>query len=487
MPPRGDHNVPRRRFRSATPGQRYHEMDEPSEFGFPKDFIWGAATSAYQIEGAWNEDGRGPSVWDAFCRQPGRVWQGQTGDVAADHYHRWSEDVALMAQLGLGAYRFSISWPRVLPQGWGAVNKAGLDFYDRLVDALLARGIQPFVTLFHYDLPQALQDCGGWPRRDTAYRFAEYAAIVARRLGDRVTWWIPHNEPAVVAALGYYTGEHAPGVRSPVAALRAIHHLLLSHGLAAQAIRAEAHVRPRVGIALNLTPVHAATPTDGGAAVRYDLLHNRLFLDPLLRGRYPSGRLPRAGAKGALGASPSGLLGWLVPALARAQAGDLAVIGEPLDFLGVNYYTRAIVRRSWRLPLVWAEEEDAPAEAQRSQMWEIYPQGMYELLTRLWRDYRPTSIIITENGVPVPDVLEPDGHVHDWGRIRYLRDHLAQVRRAMDAGVPVNGYFVWSLLDNFEWSYGYQMRFGLVYVDYGTQRRVVKDSGWWYRGVVRGG
>ena len=310
---------------------------------FPPGFLWGAATSAYQIEGAAAEDGRGPSIWDTFCRQPGRIWQGQTGDVAADHYHRWAEDVDLMARLGLRAYRFSVSWPRVQPSGEGAVNEPGLAFYDRLVDALLERGIQPFVTLYHFDLPQALQDRGGWPARDTALRFSEYAALMARRLGDRVTWWITHNEPGIVAAMGYYTGQHAPGVRSPLAFARAVHHLLLSHGLAAQAIRAEARLKPRVGIALNLSPVYPASPADKAAAVRYDLAHNRLFLDPLLRGSYPEG-----------------LLGSLVPVLARAQPGDLAAISAPLDFLGVNYYSRAIVRRSWRLPLAWAREVAPP-------------------------------------------------------------------------------------------------------------------------------
>ena len=436
---------------------------------FPPGFLWGAATSAYQIEGAAAEDGRGPSIWDTFCRQPGRVWQGQTGDVAADHYHRWAEDVELMARLGLRAYRFSVSWPRVQPVGMGAVNEPGLAFYDRLVDALLERGIQPFVTLYHYDLPQVLQDRGGWPVRDTALRFAEYAALMARRLGDRVTWWITHNEPGIVAAMGHYTGQHAPGLRSPVAFARAVHHLLLSHGLATWAIRAESRAAPRVGIALNLSPVYPASPADKAAAERYDLAHNRLFLDPLLRGRYPDG-----------------MLGRLVPLLARARASDLAAISVPLNFLGVNYYNRALVRRSWRLPLAWADEVGPPPGAERSEMWEIYPAGLGELLRRLWRDYGPASIIITENGVPVPDSPEADGAVHDPRRIAYLQDHLLQVRAAMDTGVPVRGYFVWSLLDNFEWTLGYRMRFGLIHVDYTSQRRAVKDSGWWYRDLIAG-
>lgn len=442
-----------------------------SYLSFPQDFIWGAATSAYQIEGAWNEDGRGPSVWDVFCRQPGKTWQGQTGDVAADHYHRWREDVDLMAQLGLRAYRFSISWPRVLPRGTGQVNQAGLDFYDRLVDALLARGIQPFVTLFHYDLPLALQEKGGWPNRDIVHHFAEYARIVAQRLGDRVTYWIPHNEPFVVAALGYYTGEHAPGVRNPVAALQAIHHLLLSHAYAAQAIRAYAKTSPRIGIALNLNPVYPASPSllDRQAARRFDRLINRVCLDPLFLGRYPGHLLPP--------------LSWFWP---RVKPGDMAAIASSLDFLGVNYYSRAVVRHDWKTPLIWAKETELPG-MERSPMWEIYPKGMYELLRRVWDDYHPISIIITENGVPVPDMLDTDGQVHDPGRIGYLQRHLFWVHKAIQEGIPIHGYFVWSLLDNFEWALGYQMRFGLIYVDYPTQRRIVKDSGWWYAEVIRSG
>jgi beta-glucosidase len=435
---------------------------------FPPGFLWGAAASAYQIEGAWNEDGRGPSVWDTFVRRPGKVWRGQTGDVAADHYHRWAEDVDLMAQIGLQAYRFSVSWPRVLPQGAGRVNEKGLDFYDRLVDALLARGIQPFVALHHFDLPQALQDRGGWPARDTAYRFAEYATVVARRLGDRARYWIPHNEPAAVAFSGYGLGTSAPGLRNPVASLRAMHHLLLSHGLAAQAIRAAAPGPVEIGTALSTSPVYPATPADRGAAVRMDNLVNRLTLDPLLLGRYPQDALGR-----------------LTPMLARARAGDMAIIAAPLDFLGINYYTRILARREWRLPILWAWKARVPAANPRSAMWEIYPQGIHDLLVRVWQDYGHPRMFVTENGVPVPDQVDSDGSVHDQARIQYLRDHLVQVRRAMDAGVPVKGYFVWSVLDNFEWDLGYQMRFGLVHVDYDTQQRVVKDSGWWYRDLIR--
>jgi beta-glucosidase len=435
---------------------------------FPEGFLWGAATSAYQIEGAWNEDGKGPSIWDVFAHQTGRVVDGENGDVAADHYHRWREDVGIMADMGLKAYRFSIAWTRVLPQGTGAVNAAGLDFYDRLVDALLEHDIEPFPTLFHYDLPLALHERGGWANRETALAFGEYAAAVARRLGDRVTYWITHNEPAVTAGLGYLTGEHAPGRRNPIAAMHAVHTLLLSHGHAVEAIRAHSRRAPQVGIALNLYAVHPASSRrcDRRAARFVDGLGNRLFLDPLLRGRYPKDirRLLR-------------------PLFPRIEPGDMARIAAPLDFVGINYYTRAVVRRALN-PLTFFAAEAPPEEGEYSEMWEIYPPGIYEILTRVWEDYAPRQIIVTENGVPVVDVLE-DGHVHDAGRIRYLHDHIAQTHRALEAGIPVTGYLVWSLLDNFEWALGYGKRFGLVYVDYDTLERTVKDSGFWYAHVIR--
>jgi len=436
---------------------------------FPENFVWGTATSAYQIEGAWDEDGRGLSIWDAFCRQPGKIRDGSSGDVASDHYHRWQEDVRIMAELGLKAYRFSISWPRVIPAGTGAVNPAGLDFYDRLVDALLAHGIEPFVTLYHWDLPQALQDRGGWGHRDTARHFAEYAHVVAERLGDRVACWITHNEPFVTVILGHLLGEHAPGLQDPFVAFQAAHHLLLSHGYAVEALRAATRRPLQIGITLNLNPVHPASDSeeDRLAATRIDGLLNRLFLDPLFLGRYPE--------------DIQALLGPLFP---QPQPDDLERIATPLDFLGVNYYTRAVMRHDPEFPLVQASQV-YPEGNEYSQMWEIYPPGMYELLTRVWADYRPAQIYVTENGIPVPDGLDFDGRVRDERRIRYLRDHLVQVHRAISEGIPVRGYFVWSLLDNFEWAYGYQMRFGLVYVDYATQKRTVKESGWWYAGVIQ--
>jgi beta-glucosidase len=422
-------------------------MSEPTILRFPDNFIWGTATSAYQIEGALNEAGRGLSIWDTFCHTPGKIHAGETGDVAADHYHRWAEDVRLMADLGLKTYRFSIAWPRIFPAGTGAVNPAGLDFYDRLVDALLANGITPYVTLYHWDLPQALQDRGGWANRDTALHFAEYARVVAERLSDRAINWITHNEPFVAAMAGHFTGEHAPGMQDPFAALKATHHLLLSHGLAVETLRASARRPLKIGITLNLNPVHPASDSeaDRQAAVRFDGILNRLFLDPVLRGRYPDDMLA--------------LFGLLMP---QVTADDLTRIATPLDFLGVNYYSRTVVRYDPNVPIVEAVQIH-PAGNEYSGMWEIYPPGMYELLTRIWNEYRPSmDILVTENGICVPDGVDFDGRVRDERRIRYLHKHIAQVHRAMADGVPVRGYFVWSLMDNFEWAHGYGKRFGLA-------------------------
>jgi beta-glucosidase len=447
---------------------------------FPPGFIWGAATSAYQIEGAWDADGRGPSIWDIFCSQRGRIRTGESGETAADHYHRWAEDVELMSAIGLKAYRFSIAWTRILPSGKGAVNQAGLDFYDRLVDALLAKGITPYPTLFHYDLPQSLQDQGGWPRRETAGYFGEYAGVLAKRLGDRVTCWITHNEPMITSFLGYLTGEHAPGIRNPFAAFAAVHHVLLSHGLAVQALRANAHLPLQVGIAINLAPIYPASASsrDLQATRLPDSIGNRLFLDPLLKGRYPEDLaatwvwrlLERSVARSEDGRVHRGI-----------QPDDLKTISQPLDFLGVNYYTRMVVRHSPFLRYA----ELKPVEGEYSQMWEIYPPGIYDLLVRLHRDYHHPNLVISENGVPEPDEISADGRVHDPQRIRYLEAHLAQVQRAIQDGAPVSGYFVWSLLDNFEWIYGYSRRFGLVYVDFKTKQRTLKDSARWYRDVIR--
>ncbi len=437
---------------------------------FPKDFVWGCATSAYQIEGAWNEDGKGPSIWDTFTHTPGKISDGSNGDVTVDHYHRFNEDVTLMAQLGLKAYRFSIAWSRVIPAGAGKINRAGLAFYDRLVDELLKHNIEPYACLFHYDLPQALQDMGGWPKRDTAYAFADYAAVVSEHLSDRVTVWMTHNEPWVTAFAGYFSGDHAPGIKDPASGFKALHHLLLSHGLAAEAIRAAAKGRVKIGITLNLNPVYPASDIkrDQDAASRIDAVLNRATLDPLLKGSSPIqefafGRLFTRGI---------------------IKSGDMEKI-RTLDLLGVNYYTRSVVKYDRKFPVV-AASQIHPKRNEYSGMWEIYPEGLNELLIRLWKDYQPScEIMVTENGVPVPDGVDFDGRVRDERRIRYLKNHLIQLHSAMDNGVPVKGYFHWSLMDNFEWAHGYRPRFGLIYVDYKTLERTIKDSGQWFALVIR--
>ena len=436
---------------------------------FPAGFTWGAATSAYQIEGAWDQAGKGLSIWDTFSRQPGKTFRGATGEIAAGHYQRWPEDVRLMAELGLNAYRFSVAWARIFPAGAGPVNPAGLDFYDRLVDALLAQGIQPYLTLYHYDLPQALQDLGGWAAPETGHYFANYAHTLAKRLGDRVKAWITLNEPEVIALNGHFLGDHAPGLQDPLVALQVANNLLLSHGLAVQALRAALPGAAQVGIALNLTPVEPASPSqeDLAAARRIDAVINRLFIEPLYLGHVPQ--------------EAQELFGPFLPALSPQ---DLQRIAVPLDFLGINYYTRAVICHDPDIPLIQASQVQ-PSGSDYSQMWEIYPPGLYALLERVWNDYRPARILITENGIPVPDGLDFDGRVRDDRRTHYLAAHLVQVQRAIAAGIPVQGYFVWSLLDNFEWALGYQMRFGLIYVDFETQKRTIKDSGRWYAGVIR--
>lgn len=428
---------------------------------FPTGFTFGVATSSYQIEGAAHEDGRGPSIWDTFCRQPGRIRDGSSGDVACDHYHRWEADLDLIRSLGVDAYRFSVAWPRVQPGGSGPVNAAGLDFYERLTDGLLARGIEPHVTLYHWDLPQPLQDAGGWTNRDTAERFAEYSAAVAARLGDRVKSYATLNEPWCSSILSYEIGEHAPGLKDRRLALAAAHGLLLGHALALPEIRRHAP-GAGAGIVLNLGPQMPASdrPEDVAAAWLSDGRLNRWFLDPLLRGEYPGDVWEACGAD--------------VP---EVQEGDLALIAAPLDFLGVNYYTRGVVGVSGGGIPVGAPVTDMG--------WEIYPQGLTELLTRLKADYpNLPPVVITENGAAFADQLR-DGRVQDAGRVQYLQTHLDALRRATQAGVDVRGYFAWSLMDNFEWAYGYEKRFGLVYVDYPTQTRVLKDSAHWYREFLR--
>ncbi len=446
-----------------------------TRISFPDDFIWGVATSAYQIEGAWNEDGRGISIWDTLSHTPGKIMNNDTGDVAADHYHRWKEDFDLLSELGVHAYRFSVAWPRILPQGAGAVNPKGLDFYDRLVDDLLRRQIEPYVCLYHWDLPQPLQDKGGWPNRALVNDFVEYARIVTRRLGDRVKVWFTHNEPWVTAFVGHFLGEHAPGWKDLGAAIRALHHLLVSHGLAARAIRAEAKQPVQIGITLNLNPVYPASDSekDREAANQVDMMMNRIVLDPLLKGTSPISESTMA----------SLLTGKLI------QPGDLETI-RTLDILGVNYYSRTVIKHSNKIPFINVEQVYPPGN-EYSGMWEIFPEGLYVLLKRIQEEYLAPlgdsvpRLMITENGVPVPDGVDFDGQVRDERRIRYLRNHLIQLHRAVQDGVAVKGYFHWSLLDNFEWAWGYSQRFGLVYVDFKTQKRVVKNSGRWFAEVVK--
>lgn len=443
--------------------------------GFPDGFLWGAATSAYQIEGATTTDGRGVSIWDSFSQRPGAIRAGHTGDVAADHYHRYRDDVALMVDLGLNAYRFSIAWPRIQPTGTGEPEQRGLDFYRRLVDELLDAEIEPWPTLYHWDLPQPLEDTGGWPARSTAEAFAQYAAIVHEALGDRVTNWTTLNEPWCAAFLGYADGQHAPGRTEPAAAVAAAHHLMLGHTLAADLLRTR---RPdaRVGIVLNLAAVapHTDADADADAARRVDGLHNRLFLDAVLHGRYPDDVLDDLGPL-----VPDGLI----------RPGDLSA---GTDFLGVNYYTRHTVSGALRPeagPSPWVGSEHVrtvSAGLPVTRMgWDIDAGGLTGVLSRLSRDYPPVPLYVTENGAAFDDAVRGDGAIRDGDRVGYLDAHLAAARAAIGDGVPLRGYFVWSLLDNFEWAAGYELRFGLVYVDFVTQRRVLKDSAHWYANMIR--
>ncbi|MFO7192314.1 MULTISPECIES: GH1 family beta-glucosidase [Thermocrispum] len=447
----------------------------------PREFLWGVASAAFQVEGALTADGRGRSIWDTFCAQPGRIRNGDNADVAADHYHRYREDVALMRELGVDAYRFSISWPRVQPTGSGPANPAGLDFYDRLVDELLAAGIKPVVTLYHWDLPQELQDAGGWQSRDTAARLADYAALVARRLGDRVHLWMPINEPVVVTMFGHAVGRHAPGLELGFGALPVAHHLLLGHGQAVRALRAEG--AGTIGIASNHAPTWPASddPADVEAANGYDTLVNWLFADPILRGEYPD------------------------PLLAAAMPGpveeDLRIIAEPLDFFGINYYQPT---------LVGAPDPDGEADSsvlEGAQLpaglpfapraltgypttafgWPVVPDGLRQILTTFKSRYgeQLPPVYITESGCSYHDEVGPDGKVDDQERIAYHRAHIDALGQAIAEGVDVRGYFVWSITDNFEWAEGYSQRFGLIHIDYQTQRRTPKNSYYWYRDMIR--
>ncbi|MGO4255541.1 GH1 family beta-glucosidase [Marmoricola sp. RAF53] len=454
--------------RAAPPDRVARAAAGPDPGSFPADFVWGAATASYQIEGAVAEDGRTPSIWDAFAATPGRVRGGDTGAVACDHYHRYAEDVDLVAGLGLGAYRFSLAWPRICPDSDGRVNAAGLDFYDRLVDALLAQGVTPWATLYHWDLPQVLEERGGWPSRDTVDRFVELTAAAHDRLGDRVHHWITLNEPWCSAFLGYASGLHAPGRTDGDAAVAAAHHLLLAHGRAVEVLRADPQAQ--VGISVNLYPVVPLDDRPGNldAARRIDGLQNRWFLDPLLLGSYPADVLEDLG----LSASPA----WL-------RDGDLAEISRPLDFLGINYYTRHTVR-SGAYPGSAGVEFLDPRGPLAANGWGVEPDGLADILTRITRDYGDVPLVVTENGSAWDDAVDAAGAVEDAERTDYLASHLEACSRAIAAGVPLRGYFAWSLLDNFEWAEGYAVRFGLVHVDYATQKRTTKASGRWYARFV---
>jgi beta-glucosidase len=430
-------------------------------YKFPHNFLWGAATAAYQIEGAWNEDGKGESIWDRFSHSPGKIEDNSTGDVACDHYHRYTEDITLMRQLGLKGYRFSISWPRVIPLGRGRINPKGLAFYDRLVDSLLAANIEPFLTLYHWDLPQSLQDENGWANRNVAYAFADYAGLMVKSLGDRVKYWTTFNEPSVVAFDGNLSGEHAPGNRDPKTAYQAAHNLLLTHGLAVQAIRAaEPHVE--VGIVLNLWGADPASesPEDIDAANVAWERSETLFLAPIFRGHYPL--------------SAYELVGENMP---KINDGDLALIAQKLDFVGINFYSRNLISANGNI-------DPVPGSEYTEMGWEVHAPALRRMLVKINNEYHLPPIYITENGASFPDVVSADGKIHDERRLDYLKNHFIQTRLAMQDGVDVRGYFVWSFMDNFEWGHGYTKRFGIVRVDYETQKRTIKDSGEWYSKVI---
>jgi len=433
-----------------------------SSFVFPRDFAWGVATAAYQIEGAWNKDGKGESIWDRFTHTPGKIIDGTTGDIACDYYHRYPEDIRMMRDLGIKHYRWSMAWSRVLPEGRGKVNTMGLDYYDRLVDELCAANIESFVTLYHWDLPQALQEIGGWENQDVGKYFADYSAMMVKRLGDRVKFWTTFNEPWVISNLGFRTGEMAPGFRDEKLCLQVIHNLLLAHGRSVQAIRA-ADSSAKTGIVLLLFPTHPASnaQADRDAAEFSWQKENSWFLDPLFKGHYPEQVWDKYAQ--------------LVPSVA---AGDMSLICQNLDFLGVNFYFRSVMSADGKI-------EKIPGADYTDMGWEIHAPALRQLLVRISKDYRLPPIYITENGAAFPDRLESDGTVHDQKRWGYVRDHLLEAFSAIQEGVDLRGYFLWSLMDNFEWAFGESKRFGIVYTDYETLKRYPKDSAAWYARVIR--
>jgi beta-glucosidase len=438
---------------------------------FPDGFLWRAATSAYQIEGAWDQDGKGESVWDRFTHRPYNILNGDTGDVACDHYHRVTQDVALMKELGLPSYSFSISWPRILPEGRGAVNEKGLDFYDRLVNNLLGAEILPKITLNHWDYPQALQDAGGWPVRDSVDWFVEYARFVFDRLGDRVPLWVTHNEPWVVSFLGYARGLHAPGICDYSQGFQTAHHLLLSHGKTVQLFR-QGGYKGEIGIVLNLEGFKPASGREEDQAAFRRVYEETasLFLDALFKGQYPQM-----------------LFDWIGVHRPRVQGGDLELIKQPIDFLGINYYRTHTVAHAIGGSLLKAEWAplSAPGWGETEMGWGIDPTGLGATLLDVKDRCGDLKVYVTENGCALRDVPDETGFVADWGRVNYLRAHLQAALEAIEAGVNLRGYYVWSLMDNFEWSMGYGPRFGLVRVDYETGKRIPKQSAYWYREVIR--
>lgn len=432
---------------------------------FPSDFLWGVATASYQIEGAYNEDGKGESIWDRFAHTPGKIKDGTTGDVACDHYHRYREDIALLKELGVNAYRFSVSWPRIFPCGKGEVNQKGLDFYNALVDELLKQGIKPLLTLYHWDLPQPLQFHGGWTNTDTVQAFLEYAMLLFKTLGDRVELWATFNEPWCISFLSHELGEHAPGIKDRRTALQVAHNVLVAHGKAVKAFRGE-NLPGKIGIVLNLYPVHPLSESeqDKEAATLSDCYRNRWFLDPVFKGKYPEELL----------------------SVYQKLYGDFAkdyesiqVASEKMDFLGVNYYSREVVSYD---PKSILKSKTVKVEGKRTDMdWEIYPQGIQEILVRINREYGPIDLYVTENGAAFKDEMK-NGEIQDYERIDFLKEHFKNTYYAIQQGVPVKGYFVWSLMDNFEWAHGYSKRFGLFYVDYNDNlKRIPKESARWFK------
>ncbi|MCX7796144.1 MAG: GH1 family beta-glucosidase [bacterium] len=437
-------------------------------YQFPKDFVWGCATASYQIEGAFDEDGKGPSIWDVFTHIPGNIVDGSNGDIACDHYHRYAEDIELMKVLRLKAYRFSISWPRVFPEGKGNINRKGIDFYKKLVDILNSAGITPFATIYHWDLPQALEENGGWGNLDTSKYFADYSYTLFKELGESIPFWITLNEPAVFTYLGYGMGIHAPGKKDFSLAVKATYSALLAHGLTVEAYR-DLGVRGQIGITLNLTPMHPASnrEEDVLSARKMDLMWNRWFLDPVLKGSFPQEFVELLDKN-------------VIPF--EVDPEHMKKISLKIDFLGVNYYTRNIITYDPNIPITNARGIE-PTTNKTEMGWEIYPEGLYELLASIKKDYGNIPLYITENGAAFRDELIND-RVDDPKREDYLRRHFYQAYNAIKDGVNLKGYFVWSLLDNFEWAYGYTKRFGIIYVDYPTQRRIIKRSGYYYRRVI---